>query len=164
MRGIKAILLVLVIGAMLLCACAPGQTENSGSDSTSDPYVGFNDWTQELELEIKRAYWQLSDPDLTGFKAEEVPMYYFGTYSGYAAVLPDGLANDISLEKSIGGHLFKYGKSNVILMFKDGVFSDLEDVVHEGKITQDDVDRIYEKYLSTKGSAQPAEETAEFLE
>ena len=115
-----------------------------------DCYEGFDDWTQELELETKRAYWLKSNTSLNGFNAADVPMYYFGIYNNYVAVMFRGLASDVDIIKSIGGHEFKYGNGNIILMFKDGEFNDLEDVFNDGKITQGDIDRIYKKYISTK--------------
>ena len=164
MRNMSAILLVLMLAAALLCGCASNQTENSGNNTTADPYENFSGWSGERELEIKRAYWLKSNTDLNGFDTAEVPMYYFGEYSGYEAVMPDGPAGDISLTKTIGGHEFKYGNANVILLFKEGAFEDMEDAAKEGKITQDDVDRIYEKYMSTKWYGGPIEGDASAAE
>ena len=146
----KTLALLLVIGITFLCSCTARQSDSSEANTNTDRYAGFNEWSGEMELEIKQAYWLTSNIDLSGFKIAEVPMYYFGIYSGYSAVLPDGGANDVVIEKTVGGHEFKYGNANVILMYKDGAFSDLEEVFKNGMITQEDVDRIYEKYMSTK--------------
>ena len=149
----KTLALLLIIGITLLYSCTASQSYSSEADTNTDRYVGFNDWSGETELEIKQAYWLTSHIDLSDFKIAEVPMYYFGVYSGYAAVLPNGVANDVVIEKTVGGHEFKYGNANVILMYKDGAFTDLEDTFKNGMITQEDVDRINEKYMSTKAKS-----------
>lgn len=152
MKIYRVLILLLVICAVSISSCAEKPNESSEVDTTPDPYAGFNDWSDEMEAEIKQAYWMMSHIDLSGFKADELPMYYFGVYSGYAVVLPNGVANDVVIDKTVGGYEFKYGNSNIILMYKDGAFAYLEDVFAEGKITKDDLDLIYEKYMSTKAN------------
>ncbi len=140
------IALVVLICIAVLSSCAARKNEGNESDTTSNPYTAFNDWSNELEQEIKRAYWLKGHANFDGFDISEVPMYYFGTYSGYAAVRFLGFGDAVVLFQYAGGHEFFFSNSNGILMYKDGVFADLADVFNDGKISQEDVDRLYEKY------------------
>lgn len=101
-------------------------------------------WSEAKEYELKRAYnaYQYG----VEFDPDSVLLTYFGTYGGYEAVRDVGLGGAIAWAPEIGGHVFAYGNSNGILLYKDGEFIELHIAFREGKITQAELDSLYEVY------------------
>ena len=106
----------------------------------------------ELEYQIKKAlHGTMHDASCENEEADikEISIQYYGSYGGYEAVLNTGLGASMVREIEAGGHLFKFGTSNVILLYRDGTFTEFQDVFKEGKITQKDLDRLYEVYTNS---------------
>lgn len=105
-------------------------------------------WSAELEYEIKRTYAQkyLNISDESQFNISDVSMTYYGTYNGYEAVLNTGIGSAVITPLEVGGHLFKFSTSNIILMYKNGEFIEFDVAFREGKITQEDIDRLFTIY------------------
>lgn len=104
-------------------------------------------WSEELEYQVKKAYYN-SLCDDTNFAIDEINMTYYGSYSGYEAVLNTGIGASIINPIEVGGHLFQFGSSNVILLYKDDTFIEFQVAFKDGKITQADIDRLYEVYIN----------------
>lgn len=141
-KRLLSILLLSLVGVLLFSACKTEET-----------------WPGELECRIKKAYDKtLHDEtyDDADFKIEDVSMAYFGSYSGYEAVLYTGAGSAMIRPIEVGGHLFKFGTANVILLYKDGTFTDFHKVFQAGGITQEDLDRLYEAYIDELYMNRPA--------
>lgn len=138
---IKRILLVFI--SSVLCLTCLSACVASDSDNSGDPNL-----SAELEYEIKKAYtqsyWGFSDE--SRFDINEVSMEYYGTYSGYEAILNTGIGSAVITSIEVGGYLFNFSTSNIILMYKNGEFIEFNTAFHEGKITQEDIDRLFKIY------------------
>lgn len=112
-------------------------------------------WSVELEYEIKLSYAQkyLHISDESQFNISDVSMTYYGTYNGYEAVLNTGIGSTVITPKEVGGHLFKFSTSNIILMYRNGEFIEFDVAFKEGKITQEDIDRLFTIYSDKKRTA-----------
>lgn len=137
-KRIMLMFMFVVIGVICFVSCT-----SSHSESNELP-----NWSEDLEYEIKKAYAETyfgySDDDT--LNSEDVVMTYYGTYSGYEAVQNTGLGSLVITPIEVGGHLFQFGTSNVILLYKDGKFVEFHIAFREGKITQDDINKLYEVY------------------
>ena len=105
-------------------------------------------WSEELEYQVKKAYYD-SLYDDTNFTIDEINMTYYGSYSGYEAVLYTDIGAAIINPIEVGGHLFQFGSSNVILLYRDDTFIEFQVAFKDGKITQADIDRLYEVFINT---------------
>ncbi len=141
MRKVLSLLLCLIMALTSFCSCASEDSESPN-------------WSKDLEYEIKKAYAKEHGicSDESEFNIDDVPMAYFGRYSGYEAVLSTGLASAIDLSVEAGGHLFHFGCSNIILLYKDGEFIEFHTAFKSGKITQEDIDKLYEVFITSKNS------------
>ncbi len=79
---------------------------------------------------------------------------YYGTYNGYQAILYKDATWQVLSEIEVGGHIFKFSTSNKILMYKDGIYLDFDIAFLLGKITQEDIDKLYENYTNSKPSCK----------
>lgn len=79
---------------------------------------------------------------------------YYGTYNGYEAILYKDATWQVLSEIEVGGHIFKLSTSNKILMYKDGIYLDFDIAFLLGKITQEDIDKLYEVYTNSKPSCK----------
>ena len=131
MKRFLLIFFSLLVCFLILTACA-------------EPSDGLPYWSEAKEYELKRAYnaYQYG----VEFDPDSVLLTYFGTYGGYEAVRDVGLGGAIAWAPEIGGHVFAYGNSNGILLYKDGEFIELHIAFREGKITQAELDSLYEVY------------------
>ncbi len=149
MKKALSLLLCLIMILTSFCACASEDSElpNRSEDSEYD-------WSKDLEYEIKKAYAKEHGiiSDESEFNIDDVPMAYFGRYSGYEAVLSTGLTSPIDLSVEAGGHLFHFGCSNIILLYKNGKFIEFQTAFKQGKITQEDIDKLYEVFITSKNS------------
>ena len=147
-RNIFVFILTIVLCSTCFCACASDGSindESSASDlSTDDRSQGLS---KDLEYEIKQALAEsrggLSDEE--EFNPDSVSMSYYGNYNGYEAVIC-GFGEAVITPVEVGGHLFKFGTSNVILLYKDGEFIRFDDAFRQEKISQENLDDLYEAF------------------
>lgn len=132
-------LLIAFVCIILLSSCSVSSTENETIPK----------WSEKLEYEIKKAYYNTLVYDDADFTVDAISMTYYGSYSGYEAVLNTGMGGAMVRPIEVGGHLFQFGSTNVILLYKDGTFVEFQDAFKDGKITQEDIDRLYEVYINT---------------
>lgn len=133
----------------ILCLTFLGSCSQTSGSNSSVQDGDVSQWSEELEYEIKQAYYSTMVTDASDFTIDRVSMLYYGSYSGYEAVINNGLgAAIVAIVISIecGGHMFQFASSNVILLYKDGVFINFDDAFKEGKISQEDIDRLYEVF------------------
>ncbi len=140
----KIIALVLSLLMLLLCFCSCASDNSQEDDSWY--------WSEELEYEIKKGFYKESHSnfDESKFDPDKVHLDYFGTYNGYHAVLNTGIGSMVVTPREVGGHLFLFGTSNIILLYKDGEFIEFHTAFEEGKISQEDIDLLYERYEESK--------------
>lgn len=125
----------MVIAVCLACFCAC-----ASSDSKDDE---LPEWSKELENEIIKAHNEMKYGTADGF--ENSRMIYYGRYSGYEAV-QSYMGSSIYTPRTVGGHLFAFGGDNIILLYKDGEFIDFDIAYYEGKLSQEDADKLYKVY------------------
>lgn len=142
--GCLVILVCLACCLIVLSSC---------SASSSDSFVdenGIPHWSEKLEYKIKKAYAKANYGDIwddADFYIEDVRLDYYGSYSGYEAVLLTGPCYGMSCSITVGGHTFSFNPPCIILMYKDDTLTEFQEVFNEGKITQEDIDRLYELYM-----------------
>lgn len=145
MKHTQSIVLIILLIALVCCsACS-----NDVAEEHSLPQ-----WSEALEYEIKKAYAESRSHgsfDEANFHIENVSMTYYGSYSGYEAVLNTGLGSAMITPIEVGGHVFRFGTTNIILLYRDGTFLGFDTAFQEGKITQEDIDRLYETYQKMNG-------------
>lgn len=131
-------------------ACSNASTNSNASTSSNDQTIEVRppQWTEDLEYQIKKAYYKTLFTDDANFDINEISMAYYGSYSGYEAVLNTGIGAAMVTPVEVGGHLFNFGTTNVILLYKNDTFIEFQIAFDEGKITQEDIDRLYEIYMS----------------
>lgn len=153
----KLVLFILTIITCLafLSSCygkSAGVNSIDLDDGESDE-ISFKDkkipqWSEELKYKIAKAYNKTfydSSYDQEDFNVNDIPITYYGSYSGYEAVLYN-LGSPVITPIDVGGYLFNFGYSNVIMLYKDGSFIRFDDAYKQGKITLDDIKRLYEIY------------------
>ena len=131
-------------------ACSNASTNSNASTSSNVQTIEVRppQWTKDLEYQIKKAYYRTLCDDDANFDINEISMAYYGSYSGYEAVLNTGIGAAIVTPVEVGGHLFPFGTSNVILLYKNDTFIEFQVAFNEGEIKQEDIDRLYEIYMS----------------
>ncbi len=75
--------------------------------------------------------------------------YYFGEYNGYY-IISDVYDICCNWGETVGGYEFEYGNRDIKALKIDGTFYKLSDLYAKGKISDDDLAKIYEYYLETK--------------
>ena len=142
--------LLVFLSILLLCLVGCSACSNDVAEEHSLPQ-----WSEALEYEIKKAYAEksaLGSFDEATFRAETIYMTYYGSYSGYEAVWDPGLSSITNTPVEVGGHVFLFGGSHhIILLYRDGTFLGFDTAFREGKITQEDIDRLYETYQKING-------------
>ena len=104
---------------------------------------------KQLEEEYKwvhnwRPMW-IDQSDISDFT------YYFGEYNGYYII---SKTYDVTWcwGETVGDYEFEYGNRSISALKKDGVsykYYKLSDLYAKGKISDDDLAKIYEYYLET---------------
>jgi len=143
-RKFLIIFILAIFCLTFLISCSQPSDSNSSVQNGNTPQ-----WSKELEYEIKEAYYK----QIVGgsdFSVGKVSLLYYGSYSGYEAVKNNGLGDAMVVVAECGGHTFRFGTSDMILMYKDGVFISFDDAFKEGKISQGDIDRLYEAFTKRR--------------
>lgn len=56
-------------------------------------------------------------------------------------------ASWVNMSANVGGHYWHFPSDNVILLYKDGEFTDIYTAINEGILTQTDIDRLHKTYV-----------------
>lgn len=143
-KRLVSLFLVITVCLACFCACASSDSKDDKlpewSNSKDDE---LPKWSKELENEIYKARREMKYGTTDGF--ENYRMIYYGRYSGYEAV-QCYMGSSIYTPRTVGGHLFAFGGDNIILLYKDGEFIDFDIAYYEGKLSQEDADKLYKVY------------------
>ncbi|MCL2088011.1 MAG: dockerin type I repeat-containing protein [Oscillospiraceae bacterium] len=76
---------------------------------------------------------------------------YYGRYSGCEVIFMGGVvADDIERHIEIAEHMFRFGSSQSIHIYRDSTFMAIEDAYESGWITAEDVESIWKEHESRK--------------
>lgn len=130
-----ACILCFVLCVSLFSGCSFGQKETKGEYSQT--------LSDELRAEISSFYGRPISQDernVAGFT-------YLGTYNGYVVLLSVG-GGQVPSGEMIGPYEFSWPSAMALVAYKDNTEFTLKKIYEDGKISDTDLDQIYENWVS----------------
>lgn len=137
MKKLIAFILCLVLCIGLFSGCSFGKKETKGEYSQT--------LSDELRAEITSFYGRVGKYD----DENEVAGYgYLGTYNGYVVLLSIGGGGQVLTGVRIGSYEFSWPSAMALVAYKDNKEFTLRKIYEDGKISDTDLDQIYENWVS----------------
>lgn len=132
-----AFILCLVLCASLFSGCSFGKKETKGEYSQT--------LSDELRAEVTSFYGRVGRYDdentVAGYE-------YLGTYNGYVVLLNIGGGGQVVSGEIIGPYEFFWSSAMALVAYKDNKEFKLKKIYEDGKISDADLDQIYENWVS----------------
>lgn len=159
---------VVLSAAMLLSGCAAGQPNTTAPENLqtvpgiTQPQIQLPQisvLSAEKMQEIESAWYAATNTELEGWYTEAGDtvidgMRYYGTCGGYDVLfVPTRVEAETSL--AIGGVTITEQNTFELYAYKDGRFLELEDVYHQGLISDQELEDIKAVHLSVQRKLYP---------